>query len=177
MARNNFDPFVGEPIRSAQNFLRRIAHTYSDIPGVIPDGKFGEQTRNAVLGFQEKFKIKPTGEIDKETWDKILLVYQDIIQYEGEPNLVRIYPSGTYVILPGDRDENLFVVQSMMFALSGHFLNIPPAKINGVNDDHNARIVMQFQKVFGMQENGIIERQFWNKLAGLYEAKVSQNRF
>lgn len=175
--RINYDPFVGQPIRSLQTFLRRIAHTYSDIPGVIPDGKFGEQTKAAVMGFQSKFKMEPNGVVDNATWDKILLVYGDIIEFEGEPELAEIYPAGTCVFLPGEKNENLYVIQAMMFALSLHFPNIDPAAINGINDDANVRVVKQFQKAFGMQENGMIEKNFWNKLAGLYASKISRNRF
>lgn len=170
--RNNFDPFVGQPIRSAQTYLRRISHTYSDIPKVIPDGKYGEQTEASVEGFQKKFKMEPTGVLDKQTWDKILLVYSDIIQFEGEPEPVYAYPSGTYVILPGGEDDNLYVIQSMMFVLSKHFSNIEPPLISGIYDEQSVITVKQFQKVFGMQENGIIEKTFWDKLAKLYEANV-----
>lgn len=177
MAIVNFNPFVGEPIRSVQTYLRRISYTYPDIPRLIPDGRFGEQTKNSVRGFQKKFNMPQTGVVDKETWDKILMVHEDILRYEGKPLTAEIYPEGAYVILPGEENEHLFVLQSMMFVLSKHYANIPPAPINGRNDAATVKVVAYFQKLFGMQENGMIEIQFWNNLKGLYEAKVSRNRF
>ena len=47
--------FVGQPIRNAQCYLRRIAYEYKEIPLVVPDGIFGQQTRRSVAAFQKKY--------------------------------------------------------------------------------------------------------------------------
>ncbi|MFV0516258.1 MAG: peptidoglycan-binding protein [Aminipila sp.] len=172
-----FDPFVGQPIRSVQTYLRRISQTYKTVPAVIPDGEYGEQTKTAVLGFQKSFGLKQTGEVNKETWDRILLIYNDIMEYEGDPLPAVLYPSGKYVILPGEKNVNLYVIQSMMFVLQSHYSNIPGVDINGVNDDKTTAAVKAFQKVFGLQENGVIDKQFWDRLSSLYQVKIPQNRF
>jgi peptidoglycan hydrolase-like protein with peptidoglycan-binding domain len=38
----------------------------------VEDGKFGKQTNSALLKFQEKNDLSSTGEVDIQTWKKIL---------------------------------------------------------------------------------------------------------
>lgn len=163
-----FNPFVGQPIRSAQNFLRKISHVYSGVPPVIPDGQFGEQTEASVRGFQNTFGLPETGEIDLETWQMLLRVYDDVGRYLDAPDPAAVYPSAQYTIRPGESSIHLYVIQAMLLSLSGRFINLIPVSVNGVSDSDTQEAVRSLQKVFGMEENGMIEKEFWNHLAALY---------
>lgn len=66
----------GEEVRKLQNELNIIRSSYPKIPIIKdPNGVFDENTRNAVLTFQEIFKLPKTGIIDFSTWYKISYVY------------------------------------------------------------------------------------------------------
>ena len=54
-----------------QQRLRNISKVHKDVPSVIPDGIFGEETENAVRAFQRKFGFSETGVVDFEIWDRI----------------------------------------------------------------------------------------------------------
>lgn len=65
----------GEPVRTVQTFLNRIAQNYPLIPKVAVDGVYGPATANAVKVFQGIFNLPQTGEVDLATWFKISAIY------------------------------------------------------------------------------------------------------
>jgi len=68
----------GEPVRTTQTFLNRIAQNYPLIPKVAIDGKYGSTTTNQVKVFQQVFGLPQTGEVDYATWYKISAIYTGV---------------------------------------------------------------------------------------------------
>ena len=66
------------PIKSMQRYLRYISRYIFEISSVIPDGIYGEVTRDSVLSFQKYFGLPETGIIDFSTWEMIIFVYQQL---------------------------------------------------------------------------------------------------
>ena len=66
---------TGAKVRQIQQQLARISQSYPAIPRVVPDGIFGQQTRDAVEKFQEVFGLPVTGVIDYRTWYRISDIY------------------------------------------------------------------------------------------------------
>ncbi|MCY6355606.1 peptidoglycan-binding domain-containing protein [Clostridium sp. ZS2-4] len=65
----------GEPVRTVQRYLNRIADNYPAIPKVIVDGIYGEATKKSVTTFQKIFYLPPTGAVNYPTWYKISDIY------------------------------------------------------------------------------------------------------
>ncbi len=65
----------GESVRQMQEQLNAISNVYSVIPKVAVDGRFGEQTAEAVREFQRLFRLPATGIVDFPTWYKISAIY------------------------------------------------------------------------------------------------------
>ena len=75
---------VNKPIRNAQQFLRRISYD-NDIPRIIPDGIFGEQTQNAVMEFQRVFELPQSGIIENDNWNSIYSAYNTTLKKYASP--------------------------------------------------------------------------------------------
>lgn len=161
--------FVGRPIRNAQIYLRRIAYEYDDIPVVVPDGIFGKQTAASVKAFQKKFFLPQTGEIDNSTWDKLTAVYDNVVEQNMPPEKVRIFFNPYIRIYPGETNDYLYPVQSIMLLVSKQFDNLGTLAITGIHDVQSVEMVQKLQDIFRIESNGIIDKKFWNRLAGLYE--------
>jgi peptidoglycan hydrolase-like protein with peptidoglycan-binding domain len=84
------ESFVGQPIRSLQTMLRVIGEDASQPLTLIPDGFFGDQTRNAVTEFQRIFSLPQTGQVNETTWNTIADVYSVVRQ--GQRRLEGQYP-------------------------------------------------------------------------------------
>lgn len=65
----------GEDVRTIQNQLNSISTNYPAIVKLRADGIFGQQTRNAVMTFQEIFNIPVSGIVDFSTWYEISKVF------------------------------------------------------------------------------------------------------
>ncbi len=68
----------GEDVRTIQNQLNSISNNYPAINKLRADGIFGDQTRTAVLTFQQIFNIPQSGIVDFSTWYEISKVFVSV---------------------------------------------------------------------------------------------------
>ena len=176
MLRPDFDLNNSNDVRSAQKFLRTISQNYDSISSVVPDGIFGRQTEQSVTEFQRYFGIEPTGVIDFETWNKLVEVNGEVIEENREAVSTFIYPESNPVILPGESNLNMYVIQAMIYVLSLKTDTIPSVQINGVLDEQTVDAVKIVQMMFGLPVNGVVDKILYEALAVLYEVYVSRNR-
>ncbi|MGL5821675.1 MAG: peptidoglycan-binding protein [Sarcina sp.] len=73
----------GEPVKTVQTQLNRIAQNYPAIGQLVVDGIYGPKTEGAVKVFQSIFNIPQTGIVNYGTWYAISRVY---IGVTGESN-------------------------------------------------------------------------------------------
>ena len=62
----------GDAVKTLQRNLNTIGESYSDIPELKVDGRFGTQTKAAVKAFQKLFKLTQDGVVGPKTWAKII---------------------------------------------------------------------------------------------------------
>jgi peptidoglycan hydrolase-like protein with peptidoglycan-binding domain len=72
----------GEDVKLLQEYIRKLASVFSDIPYVEADGVFGYNMRNAVMAVQNHFGLIPNGFVNGYTWDVICDAYKDIMYSE-----------------------------------------------------------------------------------------------
>ena len=65
----------GEPVKTIQSQLNRIAQNYPLIPKLAVDGTYGQPTAEAVKVFQGIFNLPKTGVVDYATWYEISNIY------------------------------------------------------------------------------------------------------
>ncbi len=164
------------PIHNLQVFLRAISDKYDDIPSVIPDGVYGEDTKNAVSAFQKKFMLNETGTTDNSTWDAIVEVYREIERELRDPLCVRIYPEHGLKADTPSYTPTVYIIQNMMFALSEVFDNIPAPSVNGILDNRTSETIKAIQIASGLNPDGNINKVFWDYLAVIYETYISTDR-
>ncbi|MBQ9097101.1 MAG: peptidoglycan-binding protein [Clostridia bacterium] len=164
---------VGRPINALQSHLRTISAAYENIPTLIPDGVFDETTQTAVEQFQIEFGLEKTGEVDLETWRKIVDVKLRLDRENGEKFPVNLYPADNHTISAGENEEIVYIVQSMLKSLSNTFLNIPDVDINGINDEKTSAAILEFKKISGQKITPEINRMFWDDLQRVYNLNIT----
>ncbi len=174
---NDFSPFLGQPIRSLQTFLREIGQKYEEMPTVVPDGIYGPQTEASVRWFQEFSALPATGITDKKTWDAVVNEYFIIINQRTPPVCVNILPKDFTLIQAEDNQKELHPIQAMIKNLANTLESVLDLEITGVHDENSVNSVKSIQNILGKEETGIIDKELWNDIVLLYETHVSSPRF
>lgn len=164
----------GEPIRNLQHFLRHISYYYNTVPAVIPDGIFSEQTREAVIGFQETFLLPVTGIVDFDTWRHIIKIFNEISDYEAEALLPQVFPATDFIINPGESPLGLNLIHSILHSLAAIFENFDDFIITGIHNEPSVNFVKQLQEIFNLEPNGIIDKKTVNMIIALYNNHVEE---
>lgn len=68
----------GELVSELQFLLDYISEFYYAIPPVVRTGRFGENTRTAVIEFQKNFGLSADGIVGPATWQKLYSVYHSV---------------------------------------------------------------------------------------------------
>ncbi len=169
------DETLGRPIRNIQGFLRYIANTDTDIPPVIPDGVYGEQTEASVYAFQIKYGLSATGQVNYETWQKIIEVYDEILFVQEKPTTVSVFPSADFIAFPGDESLHLHSIQGLFATLSRTLPQLGYDTATGVHDEESVDTVRKLQRIFGTPQTGIIDRTFWEQFVLFFESQMGKS--
>ncbi len=167
----------GRPIYSLQEFLRVIAQVNQTFAPLIPDGIYGKQTQEVVESFQREYGLAPTGEVDNDTWDKIVEEYSKAIIYKNEPPKTVLFPSGTHIIRVGDKANFHYPIQSVIYALAEQFENIDSFQISNKHEGDVVETTKQLQMLMERNCNGEIDIVCWRDLSRLYENMISKDLF
>ncbi len=167
----------GKPIYNLQQFLRIIAQANGRELPLIPDGIYGVQTEAAVIEFQRANGLSPTGEVDNDTWDKIIEEYSRVVVYTLPPPCTSLFPSGSHVIRVGDRATFHYPIQAVILAIAKKLDNIDEFEISDTHTGGVVETTRQLQRLLESDCDGEIDVNCWRELSRLYENLVSKDTF
>lgn len=163
----------GNDIKVIQTQLNRIARNYPAIPKIANEnGIFGVDTQSAVREFQGIFNLNRTGTVDKATWYRIKQYYVGVKRLS---ELVSEGITSDEAQLPfaGELSQGMqgIEVRTLQYYLNiiAYFnseLNPPP--LDGVFGQSTTQSVRQFQRIYGLEETGIVRAPTWTRLSQAY---------
>ena len=170
---------AGNPVLAIQRDLRRIRKNYPAIPNITSTlGIYDEETKNAVMKFQEIFSLPVTGSVDKATWYKIKYIYTSVKKLSDlySEGLSREEATFLYEDELNYGDTGIEVEHIHYFLDAIAFLDpdIPRLKTNSIYNDNSITMVKAFQKKYGLPVTGIFTYKDWNKLKEVYD-KILKN--
>ena len=168
------ESFVDQPIRSLQTMLRTIAGIEPGQINVMPDGIYGPQTAAAVRSFQRRQGLNPTGVVDQATHERIVQEYERAYIEAEKARPVQITLEPGQVIRRGERNNHVYLAQSMLTVL--HLLDnkIPAPPHTGVLDPATAESLAAFQTAAGLPPTGEIDKRTWKDLSLYYTLAADQ---
>ncbi len=158
-------------IFEAQGYLRNIARVQEDISMVYPDGIYGEETYDSVRSFQNKHSINETGEIDYETWTRLVEENRKVVFEESEPVQVAGIRKEDLPLAEGMDNEFVYTLRLMLRNLASKFSNFTFIDVGSVFDEETKRQVLIFQQVISVPQTGVVDKKTWNELAEVYLLK------
>lgn len=158
------ESFIGQPVRSLQTMLRIIAAHHADLPSVIPDGIYGQQTSGAVAAFQRKFGLPITGIADQGTWEMIVSVYKPALIHVSPAQPLQITLDPNQVIRSGESHHSIYLTQAMLIAISKDYGSIPEPPLSGTLDTGTMDSLSAFQRLSGLAITGELDKTTWKHL-------------
>ena len=169
------DTFVGQPVRSLQTMLRVIGEDNKQPISLIPDGIYGNQTRNAVSKFQTDRGIPSTGVTDENTWQRIVVEYPDALTRIGPAEPLQLILNPGQVLTKGESHPYLYLIQAMLIAMEEAYGSIPAPIMTGGLDPITADALASFQRLSLLPETGELDKVTWKHLARHYPLAVNLN--
>ena len=160
---------TGTAVQTIQFYLKTIAAFNPFLRSLAVDGFFGRGTENAVIAFQRYYGLTPDGLVGETTWNLIVQIYQDIT--EGGTITIRPYP-GTPLDL-GSSGGNVLYVQKLLNRIRRTFVTIPRVEEDSEFGRNTRNAVREFQRVFGLELDGIVGSETWNALNRVFGSSVA----
>lgn len=169
------DPILNAPIQALQQMLRTIASAGTDIPLVVPDGIYGDSTRNAVSEFQKKNGLPVTGTVDHTTHQALVRAHNHANELlSPAESSVHRFPA-SLVIQPGQYHPHVRLAQAMQQNLRQEFPGIPSVNITGYLDGPTQEALKLLQTISGITPTGHLDKTTWNRLSRLYRCVFDRN--
>lgn len=169
----------GEEVKKLQNMLMGIVHIYPKMPVITLNGRYDSQTTNAVKSFQNMMGINTTGIMDKNTYEKLKVIYDkkdqikaieriDFSNISNNDNLNPGSDSSYNVLKEGSKGRYVYRLQEYLRRVSLVNQNIPNIALDGIFGSETKKAVMSFQKEYGLEVTGIVNDEMWDKLYNEY---------
>lgn len=165
----------GEDVVVLQTMLNRVGQNYPAIPRISPvDGVFGSQTEEAVRTFQSIFGLSQDGVVGRGTWYKLVFLYVGVkdlseLVSEGQQFYNIEYGSPIPTLREGSTGQAVGALQYFLAVVAQFRYNIPAPAIDGIFGPATRRSVEAFQRQVGLEPDGIVGRNTWNRLFSEYQ--------
>lgn len=157
-------------ISQIQRILRDLNYLDTQVGGVGTDGIYDDGTKDAVIEFQKKYGVAPTGIVDSETWTLLNAVWNAKKEASVLARAVYILPRfEEYEIRPWARDNVVYVIQHMLETISTDYENFDVIELTGIYDSNTQNAIKDFQRRNLLDDNGVINAVTFNRLADEYE--------
>ncbi len=160
-------------IATLQRRLDRIAINYPQIPFILKaNGSFGDRTEAAVRVFQRIFGLEQTGVVDRETWYRVLYVYnavKKLAELDSEGEKVE-NDTFSHHLTEGDRGTDVLRIQYYLLTIADALrdVSVPVPTITGIYDENTRKTVSGFQEYYGLPVTGDIDEATWNAIIKYY---------
>ena len=164
---------TGPDVQRIQNFLNRIRINYPAIPRIEnPNGVFGADTAAAVRVFQSIYGLDQDGIVGPATWNKITQVYVAITklaELNGEGTRVSIGTTPPSAVLSmGSRGNAVLELQFILNTVAASYPEVSTVIQDSLFDARTRNSVIEFQKTFGLTQDGVVGSATWTKLYLVY---------
>lgn len=164
---------TGRDVETVQLRLNRISRNYPGIPKIPRvDGFFDPSTEAAVKEFQRVFNLTPDGIVGNATWYRIQFIY-NAVKKLYEVNSEGLKYNELPQTSPGelkrnDRGNGVLILQYYLEYISLFVPTVQSVTPDGVFGEETENSVISFQKTYGLEQTGIVDRSVWNTIQNTY---------
>lgn len=171
-----YNQFERQAVTNLQRYLRQLAYENAESTQPPIDGIFDTVTRKALIEFQTRNNLSPTGVADKQTWEILFNTYLKSINTNSPSRKPYIWPRNTNnnILSPGENSFYVTAVQFMLRELSNDYGEIFNIKITGQYDDETSSAVAHFQSINSLPVTSIINKETWDRITDAYNRRANE---
>lgn len=151
-----------------QTYIRNISRLDPQIPSLVPDGIYGEETTESITAFQRKHLLEQTGKVDSDTWNKLLEENDKALFAFSEPIQTAPVKNGDFPLKRGKESHLNGNINLMLLRLSDFYENLSGAVLSPDYTSETERLIGVFQSLTGIPVTGETDKSTWNLLSSLY---------
>ncbi len=159
-----------------QSYIRNISRLDRDIPALVPDGIFGEETAESVTAFQRKHLLPLTGKVDFDTWNKLSEENDRAVFAFSEPVQTAPAKNRDFPLKKGKKSHLNGNVNLMLSRLGDFYENFAGALLSDEYTADTERLIGSFQSLTGTDITGETDKMTWNLLSYLYLLLADEER-
>lgn len=153
---------VGRDVESLQKMLVTLAEDYTSIPVVNITSVYDDLTRKAVLELQKVMGLETTGNVNKVMWDRMsILASKKEIRCSREETS---FDESDNVIKEGSKGKMVTDLQKYLNMVAEKYPSISKLVVDGIFGPKTKAAVMEFQRLFNLEQDGIVGQITWETL-------------
>ncbi len=169
---------TGKDVELLQIKLNRISGNFPGIPKIFPtDGFFDKSTTDAVKKFQEVFDLTVDGIVGRSTWYRIQLVYNGVKKLHSlESEGIKLDEISTQYpdeLSEGAASSGVIALQYYLSYISLFVQTVTGPNVDGIFGPETKNAVISFQKTYGLEPDGIVDREVWNSIENIYYSLIA----
>ena len=170
---------TGRDVELIQRKINRISANFPGIPRISPvDGFYGSSTTDAVRKFQEVFDLDVDGLVGRATWNQIQAIYNAVkklysVNSEGL-RLSDVTTRYTDTLSEGDSGDGVLSIQYYLSYIALFVPTVMASTLDGSFGPGTTNAVKSFQRTYGLNETGIVDRETWDKMEEVYFSIVNE---
>lgn len=166
MASNMFER---DAIKNLQLYLRQLSYHNDSIPSSPIDGIWDSATERSLSEFQRYYKLPITGRADRVTWEKLKTEYDSSVSKHSPPVSVNLFPRSpeSYALEEGAEGFLAKVIIYILGELSATY-GFPVYEDAKALDSRIIGLILEFQRINGLNESGKVDKETWDRLANEY---------
>ena len=156
----------GVTVSTVQYYLAFLGYFLPKLPRLTITGTFDDDTRDAVYAFQSAYGLKVDGVVGRETWNRMLNVYEQLLQdlpLDYRNYIEQVYP-GHFLAL-GDEGPSVRQLQENLRRIAAQNPAIPMVEADGVFGPATRRAVLALQEQLGIEPSGAVGPVLWTRAA------------
>lgn len=160
---------TGQYINTLNYLINVVSYFDSSIPFLDLTGEvFTEDTKQAVIAFQNKYGLEATGIVNASTWAALRDAYRQTLK-----NIPREYVTSLNEFFPGRflskgmKGDDIINLQNFLYIICQNTKSIPGVVVNGIFDNLTEQSVKSIQRRYNLDENGIVSPIVWYRIVEL----------
>ena len=168
---------AGDMVVTIKRQLNRIRKNYPALPLNDNSEFYTVETEESVRKFQEIFNLEETGIVDKATWYRIKYIYNSVkrISDLNSEGITKEEAELLYETELEYLDQGVFIrlLHYLLRTISYFDEELPFLEVSkGVYDQNTVKMVLAFQKKYGLPTTGVVDKFTWAKLKDIYNETI-----